>query len=87
MILRIGGETITKKRLPSAMFLAGLALVGAFGMTLAGCKSDAQFSQKEMQQLKEGPPKEMPPQARKMFEEAAKAGAGKPSTPPPASGQ
>ena len=60
---------------------------------LTGCSKDAEFSSKEKQQLKDGPPKEMPEQAKKMFEQAGKAGvgggppAGTPGGPPGGSDQ
>jgi len=57
---------------PSTLLAIGIFLAG--GCLLAGCKGDAQFSDKEIQQMKQGPPKEMPPQARAMFEKAMKAG-------------
>lgn len=41
---------------------------------LAGCKSDNTFSKAELQQLKEGPPKQMPPQAREMMSKMGQAG-------------
>jgi hypothetical protein len=66
-------STLPLKRL-SVLCALGLVLAGS-GL-LAGCKSDSQFSKKEIEQFKQGPPKEMPPEARKMLEEATKAGHG-----------
>ena len=58
-----------------------LALIGvlAGGALLTGCHlGDAQFSDKEIAALKKGPPKEMPIQAKLLFEQASKAGTGPP---------
>ncbi len=41
---------------------------------LGGCKSDSAFSKEEMQQLKEGPPKQMPAQARELMSRMGQAG-------------
>jgi len=50
----------------AAILLAAvpLVLLGA----LSGCKGGAEFSQKEMEQFKQGPPKEMPAEARQRMQ-------------------
>jgi hypothetical protein len=53
------------------LVLLSLLLVGAI---LAGCSRDAQFSEQEVQQFKQGPPKEMPPEAKRLFEKAMQKG-------------
>jgi len=40
---------------------------------VAGCKGDAQLSQQEVQQLKSGPPAEMPPEGRAAMQKASQA--------------
>lgn len=56
------------------LLLAFVSLL-AVGSILTGCSRDAQFSEQEMQQFKQGPPKEMPPEARRLFEKAMQKGA------------
>ncbi|NLI00803.1 MAG: hypothetical protein GX446_15080 [Chthonomonadales bacterium] len=51
-------------------------------LALAGCKPASQFSDKEMQQLKEGPPAEMPAEARKAMQDM-RTGANRPTPPRP----
>lgn len=66
-----------------ALLTFGGILAGS--ILLSGCNSDAKYSDKEVAQFKQGPPKEMPEQARKLFEQASKAGTGGPppeATPP-----
>ncbi len=60
-------------RAAALVALGGLILAGGL---LAGCKGDAQLSNKEIEQFKSGPPKEMPPEAKAMFEKAMRQGAG-----------
>ncbi len=64
---------MTAKRL---LALASICLLLLFGGLLAGCKGDAQLSNKEIEQFKSGPPKEIPPEAKAMFEKAMRQGAG-----------
>lgn len=80
------------KRLLQLGALAAL-LVG--GGVLAGCKPDAQLSKQEVEQFKQGPPREMPAEARQILErqrggQGAPTGAAAPSNasqPPPAARQ
>lgn len=53
--------------------LAAVSLL-TMGTVLTGCSRDAQFSGKELEQFKQGPPKEMPPEARRLFEKAMQKG-------------
>ena len=58
---------------------AWLLTCAATLMVMSGaCSSNKQFSDKELQQMKEGPPAEMPAEARKMMGEM-----GSRRTPPP----
>jgi hypothetical protein len=50
-----------------------------------GCSSQGQFSDKELQQMKDGPPPEMPAEARKKMEEMSKGQGG--TAPPRPKGQ
>jgi hypothetical protein len=53
-----------RRRLPTV----GALLIGS--SLLVGCRGAAQFSSKEADQIKQGPPKEMPVQARQILEKA-----------------
>lgn len=59
-----------------------LVLVCLSAALLGGCKSDASFSDKEMQQFKEGPPAQPPPEAIQKMREGMQQPA--PAGPPPA---
>jgi hypothetical protein len=50
----------------------GLAALGAVAglAALGGCKGDSQFSKQESAEIKQGPPREMPPQAQQMMRQA-----------------
>ncbi len=62
---------LSKTRVNRSFILAVCAVIGA--SCLVGCSGGgSSFSKSEMQQFKDGPPKEMPPQARAMFEQAGK---------------
>ena len=58
------------------LFARRLARFAAAGLLLAslsfvaGCKGDAKLSQQEVQQMKSGPPAEMPAEARASFQKA-----------------
>ena len=60
--------------------LMALALILLAGQLLIGCSKDAEISKTEAQQIKEGPPKEMPAQGRAILDRASKSG------PPPQAG-
>lgn len=68
-------------------FRWSLAALGAAAglLALAGCSGGSQLSQQEMNQIKQGPPREMPPEARQMMERAkagVPAGPGSAARPP-----
>jgi hypothetical protein len=46
------------------------------GVLLAGCRGNTQFSKQETDQFKQGPPKEMPAQAREMYNRSHQPAAG-----------
>jgi hypothetical protein len=60
--------------------IAAMSLLLA-GVLLAGCKSDAQFSKQETDQFKQGPPKEMPAQAREMYNRSHQPASGTTGSP------
>ncbi len=68
----------------SRMLAVALLLTG--GQLLIGCSKDAEVSKTEAEQMKKGPPKEMPAEGRAIMERAAKSGpppqAGPPKTGP-----
>jgi hypothetical protein len=51
-----------------APLLVGLALALALPTGLAGCQKGNELSEKEVQQVKQGPPPEMPAEARQVME-------------------
>jgi hypothetical protein len=53
---------------------------------LCGCDKGARFSQKELEEIKQGGPKQMPPEGRKLMEDIA-AGRVKRPVPPRPVGQ
>src|SRR5258708_4458944 len=57
--------------------IGGISLLLAAGL-LAGCKGNAQFSKQETDQFKQGPPKEMPAQAREMYNRPPQPAEGPP---------
>jgi hypothetical protein len=65
--------------------LVRIVVVGgvvALVVLTSGCKPASQFSDKELEQLKQGPPKEMPAEARKAMQEMQQ-GANRPTPPRP----
>ncbi|NUQ70794.1 MAG: hypothetical protein HUU17_08230 [Chthonomonadales bacterium] len=52
----------------SARFVIGLVGIVIAAGLIGGCKSGSSFSSEETKQLQQGPPKEMPPEARKAME-------------------
>ena len=57
-----------------------LALIVLGGQVLIGCSKDSDISKSEAEQMKQGPPKEMPAQGKAMLDRASKSG------PPPQAG-
>jgi hypothetical protein len=55
----------------SVVMAAGALLFG--GAVLTGCKTDSQYSQKELAEFKQGPPKQMPPEAMQVMQNANRA--------------
>lgn len=54
-----------------ALSLWALALL-AIPALLGGCQRDAVMSEEEIKRVRQGPPREMPPEARAMMERMAK---------------
>lgn len=67
------------------LLLGGLALLCI--PLMYGCSAQGKFSKEEEQQLKQGPPSEMPPQAREMMERMRQGGGNVPPPPPRPKGQ
>lgn len=74
-------------RLRSVLTMLGLATALAVPLGLAGCKSEGSFSAEEQKQIKEGPPAEMPQEARKAMDRMGQGGGRVPPTPPRPKGQ
>ncbi len=68
----------------AAVLAAGAVLFG--GGLMTGCKRDAQLSDQELQQIKQGPPKEMPAEAAAAMRKMGQGGPS-PGTPPRPAGQ
>jgi hypothetical protein len=66
--------------------LLAVTLLLSGGQLLIGCSKDAEISKTEAEQIKQGPPKEMPAAAKAMFEKASKSGPP-PQAGPPKGGQ
>ncbi len=71
-------ETVRAKGPCRAAGAVMLACAVALVTLVGGCKSNSQFSEQELKQMKEGPPAEMPAEGRKMMQEM-----GNRRTPPP----
>ncbi len=67
------------------VLLLAMLVTGAGALALGGCKSNSQLSDKELQQMREGPPAEMPAEARKAMQEMGTRRG--PATPPRPKGQ
>lgn len=77
-----------RKRLSSRtgrVSLAVMAVIALFGMS--GCKTSGGFSKEEEQQLKQGPPQQMPPEAKQTLEKIRKGELKVPPPPPRPKGQ
>jgi hypothetical protein len=59
---------IIRNNRPNALLVACLMLLG--GGLLVGCRSGGTMSGEDLQEIQQGPPKEMPPEARQVFEQA-----------------
>jgi len=62
-----------------------MAVIALFGMS--GCKTSGGFSKEEEQQLKQGPPQQMPPEAKQTLEKIRKGELKVPPPPPRPKGQ
>jgi hypothetical protein len=62
--------------------LAAASCLLASAVALGGCKGDSQLSKTEVQQMKSGPPAQMPPEAQAAFQKAMQSQA--PGPPPTA---
>lgn len=73
------------KRVLAAVALTAVLVL--YGVGAGGCQSKSAFTKEEERQLREGPPPEMPPQAREAMERMRQGGGNVPPPPPRPAGQ
>lgn len=60
-----------------SLALCGLVLV-TVPLLLGGCQRDAVMSEEEIKRVRQGPPKEMPPEARELMQRGMNFGGSQP---------
>lgn len=68
-----------------SLALCGIAFV-AVPLLLSGCQRDAVMSEEEIKRVRQGPPKEMPPEARELMQRGMNFGGSQPPQGAPPAG-